>query len=148
MIKDNFKKIAEPLQKVILKRLGYFCLIVIVTIFLILTTKDWVLCVPCFIMSMWFCISGLVLFNNGIKGKILCITGICTGIEHSMFNKIGKSISLSVDGKCVKLAFNRRIKEISEGCYISVYMHEKTKIYNDKFGLVIYDYYVLEVEKR
>ena len=46
MFRDNFKKIPEALQKEILKRIGYTALVIVVSLVLILTTKDWILCVP------------------------------------------------------------------------------------------------------
>lgn len=148
MIKDNFKKIPESLQKEILKRFGYAFLVLIISIILIITTKDWILCVPCFFICLYLCVSAVTLYINSVKGKIICITGICVEIECSRFKKNGRSISLDVDGKSVKLPFKRRIKGIQEGCTVSVYMNEKTKVYNNQLGFVICDYYVLEVEKR
>lgn len=148
MFRDNFKKIPEALQKEILKRIGYTALVIVVSLVLILTTKDWILCVPCLFISLYLSFTAITLYINSIKGKIICITGICVEIERSRFKRNGKSISLDVEGKCVKLPFKRRIKGVQEGSTVSVYMNEKTKVYNNQFGFVICDYYVLEVEKR
>lgn len=146
MLKENFKKILEPLQKEILKRLGFACLVIIISIILILTTKDWILSVPCFFISIYLIISAFILYNNSVKGRIICVSGICVEIERSRLRRTGKSISLDVEGKRVKLPFKRRIKGVIEGCSVSVYMHERTKVYNNQMGFVICDYYVLEVE--
>ena len=148
MFRDNFKKIPEALQKEILKRIGYTALVIVVSLVLILTTKDWILCVPCLFISLYLCITAITLYINSVKGKIICITGICVEIERSRIKKNGKSISLDVEGKCVKLPFKRRIKGVQAGSMVSVYMNEKTKVYNNQFGFVICDYYILEVEKR
>ena len=147
MIKDNFKKIPEAIQKEILKRIGYTALVIIVSLILILTTKDWILCFPCFFISLYLLISTITLYINSVKGEIICITGICVEIESSRLKRNGKSVSLDVDGKCVKLPFKRRIKGIEEGSMVSVYMNEKTKVYNNQLGFVICDYYILEVKK-
>ena len=147
MIKDNFKKIPEAIQKEILKRIGYTALVIIVSLILILTTKDWILCFPCFFISLYLLISAITLYINSVKCKIICITGICVEIERSRLKRNGKSVSLDVDGKCVKLPFKRRIKGIEEGSMVSVYMNEKTKVYNNQLGFVICDYYILEVKK-
>ena len=148
MIRENFKKIPEPLQKEILKRIGYSTLVIAVSLILILTTNDWILCVPCLFISLYLSVTAITLYINSVKGKIICITGICVEIERSRFKRNGKSISLDVEGKCVKLPFKRRIKGVQEGSTVSVYMNEKTKVYNNQFGFVICDYYILEVEKR
>ena len=148
MIRENFKKIPEPLQKEILKRIGYSTLVIAVSLILILTTNDWILSVPCLFISLYLLISAITLYINSVKGKIICITGICVEIERSRFKRNGKSISLDVEGKCVKLPFKRRIKGAQEGSTVSVYMNEKTKVYNNQLGFVICDYYILEVEKR
>ena len=148
MIRENFKKIPEPLQKEILKRIGYSTLVITVSLILILTTNDWILCVPCLFISLYLCVTAITLYLNSVNGKIICITGICVEIERSRLKRNGKSVSLDVDGKCVKLPFKRRIKGIQEGSTVSVYMNEKTKVYNNQFGFVICDYYILEVEKR
>ena len=148
MFKENFKKIPETLQKEILKRIGYTALVIVVSLVLILTTKDWILCVPCLFISLYLCITAITLYINSVKGKIICITGICVEIERSRLKRNGKSVSLDVEGKLVKLPFKRRIKGIQEGSTVSVYMNEKTKVYNNQFGFVICDYYILEVEKR
>lgn len=148
MIRNNFKKVPEPLQKEILKRIGYVALVIIVSLILILTTSDWILCVPCVFISLYLLISAITLYINSVKGKIICITGTCVDIERSRIKRSGKSISLDVEGKYVKLPFKRKIKGIQEGSTVSVYMNEKTKVYNNQFGFVICDYYILEVEKR
>ena len=148
MFRDNFKKIPEALQKEILKRIGYTALVIVVSLVLILTTKDWILCVPCLFISLYLCITAITLYINSVKGKIICITGICVEIERSRIKKNGKSISLDVEGKCVKLPFKRRIKGVQEGSIVSVYINYKTKVYNNQFGFVICDYYIFEVEKR
>ena len=148
MFKENFKKIPETLQKEILKRIGYTALVIVVSLVLILTTKDWILCVPCLFISLYLCITAITLYINSVKGKIICITGICVEIERSRLKRNGKSVSLDVEGRCVKLPFKRRIKGIQEGSTVSVYMNEKTKVYNNQFGFVMCDYYILEVEKR
>lgn len=148
MIRENFKKIPEPLQKEILKRIGYSTLVIAVSLILILTTNDWILSVPCLFISLYLCITAITLYINSVKGKIICITGICVEIERSRFKRNGKSISLDVEGKCVKLPFKRRIKGVQEGSTVSVYMNEKTKVYNNQLGFVICDYYILELEKR
>ena len=148
MFKENYNKIPETLQKEILKRIGYTVLVIVVSLVLILTMQDWILCVPCLFISLYLCITAITLYINSVKGKIICITGICVEIERSRIKKNGKSISLDVEGKCVKLPFKRRIKGVQEGSTVSVYMNEKTKVYNNQFGFVICDYYVLEVGKR
>ena len=148
MLKKIFKKIPEPLQKEILKRIGYSFLVVIISIILILTTRDWILSVPCFFLCLYLLVSAITLYINSIKNKIICITGTCVEIERSRLKRNGKSISLDIDGKTVKLPFKRRIKGVQEGSTVAVYMHEKTKVYNNQFGFVICDYYILEVEKR
>ena len=68
MIKDNFKKIPEPIQKEILKRIGYTALVIIVSVILILTTKDWILCVPCLFISLYLCVTAITLY---IKKRII-----------------------------------------------------------------------------
>ena len=148
MIRENFKKIPEPLQKEILKRIGYSTLVIAVSLILILTTNDWILCVPCLFISLYLCVTAITLYINSVKVRIICITGICVEIERSRLKRNGKSVSLDVEGKLVKLPFKRRIKGIQEGSTVSVYMNEKTKVYNNQFGFVICDYYILEVEKR
>ena len=148
MMKNKFKQIPESLQREILKRISLAGLIVIISIVLILTTKDWILCVPCFFICLYLIISAITLYINSANGKIICITGICIEIERSWLKRSGKSISLNVDGKCVKLPFKHRIKGVQEGSKVTVYMNEKTKVYNNQFGFVICDYYILEVEKR
>ncbi|MBQ4078467.1 hypothetical protein IJD15_04740 [bacterium] len=53
MIRENFKKIPEPLQKEILKRIGYSTLVIAVSLILILTTNDWILSVPYFFITQY-----------------------------------------------------------------------------------------------
>ena len=89
MFKENFKKIPETLQKEILKRIGYTALVIVVSLVLILTTKDWILCVPCLFISLYLCITAITLYINSVKGKIICITGICVEIERSRIKKNG-----------------------------------------------------------
>ena len=63
MIRENFKKIPEPLQKEILKRIGYSTLVIAVSLILILTTNDWILSVPCLFISLYLCITAITLYK-------------------------------------------------------------------------------------
>ena len=62
MIRENFKKIPEAIQKEILKRIGYTALVIIVSLILILTTNDWILSVPCLFISLYLLISAITLY--------------------------------------------------------------------------------------
>lgn len=136
----------SAIRKEVVKRFLYGLGAVLFFIVILLTSKDFLLCIPCCLISI------LSFFNSGIiiyhykKGRIISFVGRCVKIERKKIIKTVSSILLDVDGKAVKIQIKGRKTKINEGDTVQVYILESSKVYNYENKFVISDYYALEVQ--
>lgn len=139
-------ELPSAIRKEVVKRFLYGLGAVLFFIVILLTSKDFLLCIPCCLISLFsFFLSGIMIYNYK-KGKVISIIGICTVIERKKIRKTIASILLDVDGKAVKIQIKGRKTRINEGDTVQVYLLESSKVYNYENKFVISDYYALEVQ--
>ena len=139
-------ELPTPIRKEVLKRFLYGFAALLFFVIILLTSKDFLLCVPCVLISIFsFFGSGIVIYHYK-KGKIISIIGICVEIERKKIRKTITSILLDVDGKPVKMRIKGHKSRIYEGDAVHVYILESTKVYNYENEFVISDYYAMEVQ--
>ena len=141
-----FNELPAPLRKEVIKRFLYGVAALLFFVIIQLRTKDFLLCVPCVLISLFsFFSSGIIIYHYK-KGKIITIIGICVEIERKKIRKTITSILLDVDGKPVKMRIKGHKTKIYEGDSVLVYILESTKVYNYENEFVISDYYAMEVQ--
>lgn len=143
-----FKQLPHALKKQILMRLvgatGSFALFLTILI----ATKEFVFSLPCLIFSAFLFVNLLGLLYNILVGSYVCVTGICEHIETTGFRKRIKSITVNFNGARMVLPIRKRMKQIFLGSSVTVYMSDKTPVY-EKDGLnYAYEYYALEFTER
>lgn len=146
-MKTEFKAIPRVLKSQIIKRAAFGVLFLVLFIILISTTKDFILAFPCAVMFVFLSVNVALLLFHCINCKIICVNGLCTGIEKTKLTKRQKSILLSTDQGEIKLPLRRKLKYLQVGAEINVFLNERTLIYEREEVKEVYSYYAIEIKK-
>lgn len=128
-MKEKFKLIPYPLQRQILIRLGGAGLGLLMLTLVLAYRGDWRFFIPCIALTGVCAGSALLLYLQCIDDRYVIIEGICTEIEKSPLRRRVKAIYIRTAEHDVKLLNARRIKNLSVGNQLMVYVNEKTAVY-------------------
>lgn len=140
-MKNAFLQIPRPLQKQILLRalgavLGLFLFILFLIIY-----KDWRFWAPCVILTVMCSASAGTLFFRCVLGKYVIVEGICTDIDKSLIRKRVKAIYIHNDQFSIKIVNAKRIRNLSIGDTVTVYVADNSAVY-DVDGTKVICYYL------
>lgn len=147
-MKEKLNTLPKPLQKQIVFQLGAG------TMFLLLMTLIWILfadvyfTLPCLLLSGFLLVNGGRLFYIGSKGSYVCVCGVCERIDTFGIRKRIKSIDIAFDGYVVRIPILQRMKRLSLGDTVIVYLSEKAPVYEQDGTYMICSYYALEAKRR
>ena len=146
-MKNKFKQLPAILQRQILTRLvlgGFFILLFIILIF---TTKDIVLALPCVILGLYLVINGGAILFNCLVGKVITVSGKCVEIQHSRIFKRVKSIYIQTEDKELKIPIRKKMRELTIGVTINVYIPEKATVYEKDGKFATGTFYAVEMKR-
>lgn len=146
-MKDKLKALPMPLQKQVVFQFGAGIVFMLLMVLIWILFSDVYFALPCLLMSGFLLVSGGRLFYIGSKGSCVCVCGTCVQIETFGFRKSIKSIEIAFDGYLVKIPIRQRMKRLSTGDTVSVYLSEKAPVYEQDGIYMVCSYYVLETEK-
>ena len=78
----------------------------------------------------------------------MCIQGTCEKIETVGLRKRTKGIWVQLEGNVVKIPIRQRMKVLSIGDTVIIYLSDKTPVYEHEGNYMICSYYALGIEKR
>ena len=140
-MKNAFLQIPRPLQKQILLRalgavLGLFLFILFLIIY-----KDWRFWAPCVILTVMCLASAGTLFFRCVLGNYVVVEGICTDIDKSLIRRRVKAIYIRNDQFSIKIVNAKRIRNLSIGDTVTVYVADNSAVY-DVDGTKVICYYL------
>ena len=145
MLKE-FKNFPEPLQKKILTQAGLSVVSLLLFFFLWMTIKSIQVALPGLLLFLFFGISAITLFIKVASKTYLVITGVCKSVNITPIKKYTKSIIFEADGKTIKIMIRQRLKKITQGMMLDVYVSESTPIYETGSGLLLQTYLTLDIK--
>lgn len=147
-IKDKFRQLPAVLKKQVLIRgvLGITALFLFVII--MIYTMEFSFGLPCIILSLFMIVNSTLLLYNCIKGKYVVINGICEKVERTAIRKRVRSLGIRVGNMFVTVPIRFRLKAPSVNDEITVYLSEKTPVYEKDGGYSVYSFYALEVKRK
>ena len=145
---NQFKDIPAALQKQIILRLGLGMLALFLFAIISIYYRSLYLSLPCFLLSAVLFSYGGILFYNCIKQSYLILQGVCVDVFTTRVRRRIKSITLMIGEKNLKLPIQKRVQTIKEGDTVTVYLSEKTPVYEDGGSYIVYSCYALEVRKE
>lgn len=140
-MKEQFLTIPKPLQKQVLLRLAGGILGLILFILVLIFYKDWRFWFPCVILSVMCLASAGTLFFRCILGNYVVVEGVCTDIDKSLIRKRVKAIYVRNDQFSIKIVNAKRIRNLSIGDTVTVYVADNSAVY-DVDGMKVICYYL------
>ena len=140
-MKKAFLDIPRPLQKQILLRLLGAVLGLFLLILFLIVYKDWRFWTPCVILTVMCLASAGTLFFRCVLGKYVVVEGICTDIDKSLIRKRVKAIYIRNDQFSIKIVNAKRIRNLSIGDTVTVYVADNSAVY-DVDGVKVICYYL------
>lgn len=140
-MKEQFKCIPKPLQKQILIRIAGAVLGLFLFILLLIFYKDWRFWIPCVILSVMCLASAGTLFYRCVFGKYVVVEGVCTDIDKTLIRRRIKAIYIRNDSFLIKIVNAKRIKNLSIGDIVTVYVADNSAVY-DVDGMKVICYYL------
>jgi len=140
-MKKAFLEIPRPLQKQILLRLLGAVLGLFLLILFLIVYKDWRFWTPCVILTVMCLASAGTLFFRCVLGKYVVVEGICTDIDKSLIRKRIKAIYIRNDQFSIKIVNAKRIRNLSIGDTVTVYVADNSAVY-DVEGTKVVCYYL------
>jgi len=134
------KQLPEALRMQLLMRLGSGATSLLLFIAVWVLSGEFAFALPCLILSVFLLINSWSLFRNIIIGDYLCVSGLCEEVERTVLRRRIKSITVRLGDKLVVIPIKRRVKKLLIGTAVTLYISEKTPVY-EKDGLChIYEY--------
>lgn len=146
-MKEKLNTLPAPLQKQVVFRLGVGMLFLLLMVLIWILFADVYFGLPCLLLSGFLLVNGGHLFYFGSKGRYICICGTCKQIETFGIRKRIKSIEIAFDGHLVRIPIRQRMKRLSIGDTVIVYLSEKAPVYEQDGEYMVCSYYALETEK-
>ena len=140
-MKEQFLTIPKPLQKQVLLRLAGGVLGLILFILILIFYKDWRFWIPCVILSVMCLASAGTLFYRCVFGKYVVVEGVCTDIDKTLIRRRIKAIYIRNDSFLIKIVNAKRIKNLSIGDIVTVYVADNSAVY-DVDGTKVICYYL------
>ena len=147
-VREQLADMPELLRQQILLRLGAGVISVFLFAVILLCSWDFRLCFPCLILAAFLIVNGSILLYNCIKDNYLCLNGSCVDIQTAGIRKKVKTIHVNINGVTVQIHVKQRIKGVSIGDTIVLYISDHTPVYENSGVHVVYSYYAIGVKKE
>ena len=146
-MREQFDKLPKTIQNQIIIRIAGGIVFFILFFIILIRFRDKYFYLPCLLFSGFLLVNGGVLFFNCASGNYICVEGVCESIEKFGIRRKIRSISITVDNSRVKIPIRQRMKALSIGDTVIVYVSDKTPVYEYENGYMICSYYALETKK-
>lgn len=143
-MKEKFLCIPAPLQKQILLLLGG-CVAGFIMLLLVLAYGgDWRFLIPCVAFAL-LCLTGSVsLYDRCLQQKYVVVDGTCTEIERTALRRRIKAVYLRNDRHSIKLVNVRKMRNLTVGDTVRIYVSEDVPVYEIDGSQVICNYLAIE----
>lgn len=147
-MKEWFCKLPAALRLQILLRTGIGTVAAILFAVIWGYSHEFTFAFPCLVLALFLFVNSSRMFYNIIIGNYIRICGECRSVELVGLRKRIKSIVVDFDGKSVVLSMKHRIRKITPGEMVTLYLSDKTPVYEQDGNYCIYDYYAIAFGER
>ncbi len=146
-MRERFGKMPQALQKQVLFRSGVSFLFWLLFIIILISFQDIYLLLPCLLLAGYLTGSSIWLFYQSVTGNHMHLQGECIRLETIGIRKRVRSVHLALEQGMVKIPVRQRIRRLSEGDTVSIYVAEKTPVYERDGIYIISSYYAIEIRR-
>ena len=145
-VRKRFGQMPQVLQRQVLFRSGGSILFWILFLIIWGSFRDIYLMLPCLLLAVYLTGSSLWLFHQSAEGNYMHLQGECIRLETVGIRKRVRSVHLELEQGIVKIPVRQRIRRLSKGDTVSIYVAEKTPVYERDGIYTISSYYAMEVQ--
>lgn len=148
-MKERFKQLPEPLQQQVIRRFAVATVFVLLFFITLFGFWDFYLFLPCLFFAGFFIVNALRLLYTCIRGDYISVSGTCVQVETTAIRKRIKSLTLEYEEepRLLTVSIRERMKRLSVGDTVTIYLSEKTPVYSRDGAYLIYGYYAVEIRK-
>ena len=149
-MREKFRQLPKVLQLQVLRRFAVAVVFVIAFFITLFGFWDIYLFLPCLLFAGFFVVNALRLFYTCIRGDYISVSGTCVQVGTTAIRKRIKSLTLEYEEEAPRLltvSIHERIKRLSVGDTVTIYLSEKTPVYSRDGAYLIYGYYAVEIRK-
>lgn len=147
-MRGQLKQLPEAIRKQVLLRFGMGLAFLVLFLIISLCFLDLYLSLPCLLFAGFLIVSGGWLFYNGLTRRYIRLDGICSQIETTGIQKRIRYIYVILEQHIVKIPVRQRIKKLTAGDTVIIYLSDKEPVYEQDNGYMICNYYALEIRKE
>lgn len=147
-MRERLEKMPQALQKQVLFRAGGSVLFWALFIIILISFRDIYMVLPCLLLAGYLTGSSIWLYCQSVAGNYMHLQGECIRMETIGIRKRVRSVYLALEQGIVKIAVKQRIRRLSEGDTVSIYVAEKTPVYERDGIYIISSYYAMEIQGR
>lgn len=143
-----FKKLPEEIRRQIVIRLltGILCLIFFLTAWI--ATGKFSISVALLLLSCLILVNGGYMLYNCLKGRYLCVAGICIDIERTQLLGRAKRIIVEVEDNIISIPMHRSLSRLHIGDTVSIYLSAQTPLIPYRDGYAINSFYAVKAERK
>lgn len=150
-MKEKWKKLPEGMKRLIAIRsaVAVLCLFLFFTVLFLF--GDTLLYTPFLLGVLLLIISIARLLYVATQGYYITIKGICVHLDITPLRRRIKEITLECEGETsilLTMPIRERLKGLSVGDTVVVYVSDKTPVYQRNGDYWIADYYAVEIKKE
>lgn len=135
----------SALQKAVLRRASGILLGILVLIWAVVSSWDWMLMIHGLLIAGYSIFSAYSLILQQNSNAIIAIQGTCMDVERTAVRKRIRSVYLRTEGLDIKLTIHHNPPHtLSVGDTVTVYIHERTAVYELDGHQVLCDYLAIE----
>ena len=146
-MKSCFRKLPNVLRRRVLGSVAGGAIFLCVFIVSWIGTGRLTVSIPLLAMALFFLGGCGWLVYQSSHGKILTVTGICTGVEYSKIFRKSRSISVTAQDKLLKIPLRKSIP-VRIGDRITIYLSEKTPVYPYRDCYTVGSYIAIAAERN
>lgn len=147
-MKEKIKSIPKPLKKQVAVRLSIGALSLVIAILMLAIAHDFVLSLPCWLLFGYMAFDGGRILYYCVTCNYVTVVGMCIGIDKAPIRRRVKTIYIQTEKGVMKVPVRSRIRKLTEGDTVTVYMPSKTRIYEHENNLVIFGYYAIDIIRQ
>lgn len=147
-MKEKFRQLPNALQKQILIRgaIGVASLIFFVCI--LVFTGEINFSLPCLALGAYMIVNAVILLYNCIKDRVVTLQGECSSVERSALRKRIKTVTFTAEKKLLTVTIPHRMRKVAVGDDVTVYLSDKTPVYERDGGYFIYSFHAIEINRK
>lgn len=143
-MREALTNLPKPIKRLILWRCGIAFAALVLFAVLLGITKDFILALPCIILSLFLIVSCGILFINYCEGNVICLDCICVNLEYTILRNRIKAFQVETDCRTIRFLTRRRLRNLQIGDKFTIYLSKKTPVYERDGVDVICEFYTIE----